>query len=228
MLFAAKLSLSLMAACSLKSVSVVTCCSCCYATACTCSRADLATHQTSPDIHGLSFMLQALADEAQCLFLRLFLRKGPWFRSNTLSYSELTDIPRSAQQLCQAGMATSLYSFAPGQGASHVITHIELSPAAADSTPAAASRVTADEQSREATGCCLTEAASCSAQLVGEVADALTVAELQPLIGKLELGSQGRVSGISKGQMLQLLKAGLEKAADSPAEVGSLMPCCTM
>ena len=44
-------------------------------------------------------------DEAQCLFLRLFLRKGPWFRLNTLSYSELSEPLVAAQELSDTAMA---------------------------------------------------------------------------------------------------------------------------
>lgn len=67
--------------------------------------------------------------------------------------------------------------------------------------------------------CSLADAESCSGQSVCEVAEALTVADLQQLMVQLELGPQGRVKGISKGQMLQLLKGGLEKANTSGAEV---------
>lgn len=76
--------------------------------------------------------------------------------------------------------------------------------------------------------CSLADAESCSGQSVCEVAEALTVAELQQLLVQLELGPQGRVKGISKGQMLQLLKGGLEKANTSGAEVmsQSVAVCC--
>ena len=164
--------------------------------------------------------VQALADEAQCLFLRLFLRKGPWFRLGTLSYSELTDTAMAAEQLCQAGMATPLYpsstlsaSFgAPNTDASPISAEAEAKTAA--STPGGSGQ--------EGQGCSLGDTESCTAQLVCEVAEALTVAELQLLMGKLELGSQGRTTGISKSQMLQLLKGVLEKVEGSPAEVGCL------
>lgn len=172
--------------------------------------------------------VQALPDEAQCLFLRLFLRKGPWFRLNTLAYSELTDIPTSAHQLCQAGMATPLYSATLPN--SPVIDSDRASKAAAvnspadaveDTSPNAANSIGFGDQCMDDVGCSLAEAASCPVQLVCEVAEALTVAELQLLMSKLELGVQGRSTGISKGQMLQLLKAGLEKVRGLSAEVGS-------
>ncbi len=82
-----------------------------------------------------------------------------------------------------------------------------------------------DEQSMQGPVCSLVQAASCSAQLVLEVAETLTVAELQLLMGKVEVGTQGRTTGISKGQMLQLLKAGLESSQGSAAEV-SLSSLC--
>lgn len=161
---------------------------------------------------------QGLGDEAQCLFLRLFLRKGPWFRLDTLSYSELTHIPSAASQLCRASFATPIYPFpraAASPAQTHPIsldTHIhptgDLQPGGSDPL--------GGEQSE---GCSPAAADSCSGQSVCEVAEALTVAELQQLIGQLELGPQGRVTGISKGQMLQLLKAGLEQAGASGAEV---------
>ena len=67
--------------------------------------------------------------------------------------------------------------------------------------------------------CSLANAASCSGQSVLEVAEALTVAELQQLILQLELSPQGKATGISKGQMIQLLKGGLERAESPAAEV---------
>ncbi|DBA85769.1 hypothetical protein WJX77_002675 [Trebouxia sp. C0004] len=171
---------------------------------------------------------KALGDEAQCLFLRLFLRKGPWFRLNTLVYSELTDIPVSAQQLCQAGMATPLYcnsasstSIAAKTGSlpetAAAAAGSPLSPGTSTSQAAVLS-IGSDEQTMQGAPCSLVQAASCSVQLVLEVAEILTVAELQLLMSKLEVGTQGRTTGISKGQMLQLLKAGLEKVEGSAAE----------
>lgn len=173
--------------------------------------------------------VQALPDEAQCLFLRLFLRKGPWFRLNTLAYSELTDIPTSAHQLCHAGMATPLYSASlpdtspaiPSGRASQAAAVNSPAGPAEDTSPSAANSTGFGDQCSDAVGCRLAEAASCPGQLVCEVAEALTVAELQLLMSKLELGVQGRSTGISKGQMLQLLKAGLEKVQGLSAEVGS-------
>ena len=185
----------------------------------------------------ICILLQALTDEAQCLFLRLFLRKGPWFRLNTLAYSELTDIPMSAQQLCQAGVATPLYPNPASSTNTAAKTGTLPQTAAAAGSPAGPGACTSqaaglsigsDEQSRQGTPCSLVQAASCSAQLVFEVAETLTVAELQLLMGKLEVGTQGRTMGISKGQMLQLLKAGLEKVEGSAAEVSLSSLFCAL
>lgn len=75
-------------------------------------------------------------------------------------------------------------------------------------------------------GCSLADAGNCSGQSVCEVAEALAVAELQQLLVQLELGPQGRVTGINKGQMLQLLKGGLDKANTSGAEVHCHLLLC--
>ena len=77
-------------------------------------------------------------------------------------------------------------------------------------------------------GCSLADAGSCSGQSVCEVAEALAVAELQQLMVQLELGPQGRVTGINKGQMLQLLKEGLEKAISYGTEVICQSLLCSM
>lgn len=160
-------------------------------------------------------MIQGLADEAQCLFLRLFLRKGPWFRLDTLSYSELTHIPTAASQLCRADFATPIHPVT-GPAASLSLTHLIPMDTHTDQTGDLQSGVA---DCSGAGGCSLADASSCSGQSVCEVAEALTVAELQQLMAQMELGIQGRVTGIGKGQMLQLLKGGLEKAGASKAEV---------
>jgi len=189
----------------------------------------------------ICILLQALTDEAQCLFLRLFLRKGPWFRLSTLAYSELTDIPMSAQQLCQADMATPLYpnpasstntaakTRSPPQTAATAAAAAAFSPAGPGTctSQAAVLSIGSDEQTMQDTPCSLVQAASCSVQLVIEVAETLTVAELQLLMGKVEVGMQGRTTGVSKGQMLQLLKAGLDNVEGSAAEV-SLRALCAV
>ena len=49
--------------------------------------------------------LQDLSEQAQCLFLRFFLRKGPWFRLSTAQYSELSDAAAAAAELEAASFA---------------------------------------------------------------------------------------------------------------------------
>ncbi len=46
---------------------------------------------------------RALPDPAQCLYLRLHSRVGPWFRSRRLNYEEIGDIPPVLAQLRSAG-----------------------------------------------------------------------------------------------------------------------------
>ena len=49
-----------------------------------------------------------MSDVAQMLFLRLFLRAGPWFKLNSLAYSECPNVPATAAELEAAGLAESL------------------------------------------------------------------------------------------------------------------------
>ncbi len=49
--------------------------------------------------------LLSLSPPAQCLFLRLLLRRGPWFTQSGLSYSEVADVGAAAEELLGAGMA---------------------------------------------------------------------------------------------------------------------------
>lgn len=42
---------------------------------------------------------------AQCLFLRLHPRRGPWFRLGGLAYAEVADACAAAQALANAGLA---------------------------------------------------------------------------------------------------------------------------
>ena len=48
---------------------------------------------------------QALPLQCQCLFLRLFQRKGPLFRLASLAYKEVPDATAAAAQLAAAGLA---------------------------------------------------------------------------------------------------------------------------
>ena len=49
-----------------------------------------------------------MSEQAQMLYLRLFLRTGPWFKLNSLSFSECDDIHATATQLEEAGLAENL------------------------------------------------------------------------------------------------------------------------
>lgn len=44
------------------------------------------------------------------LFLRLFLRSGPWFKLQTLAYSECPDPVATMDAICTTGLATQLQS----------------------------------------------------------------------------------------------------------------------
>ena len=50
---------------------------------------------------------------AQMLLLRLFLRKGPWFRLNSLAYSELGDAALAAETLVGLGFAATTVGGVP-------------------------------------------------------------------------------------------------------------------
>ncbi len=49
-----------------------------------------------------------MPETAQMLFLRLFLRSGPWFKLNTIDYSECPDTLAAMDLICEAGLATQL------------------------------------------------------------------------------------------------------------------------
>lgn len=65
---------------------------------------------------------------AQALFVRLFLRVGPWFKLANVSYSEVPDVDAAAAELSAAGLAVSLLRAPPGTRASatRALTVIEL------------------------------------------------------------------------------------------------------
>lgn len=52
--------------------------------------------------------VQELAAAPQCLFLRLFQRRGPCFRLASLAYAEVGDVAAAASDLQAAGMAELL------------------------------------------------------------------------------------------------------------------------
>lgn len=50
-------------------------------------------------------LLLSLSPHAQCLFLRLLLRRGPWFAQAGLAYPEVGDVGAAVEELLGAGMA---------------------------------------------------------------------------------------------------------------------------
>ncbi|XP_078172244.1 zinc ion binding/nucleic acid binding/hydrolase isoform X2 [Carex rostrata] len=52
--------------------------------------------------------LKSLSDAAQRLFIRLYTRKGPWFRMSKIAYPEITDPLIAAEELEEAGCLTLL------------------------------------------------------------------------------------------------------------------------
>ncbi|KAI3946577.1 hypothetical protein MKX01_014435 [Papaver californicum] len=53
---------------------------------------------------------KSLSDDSQNLFVRLFTRKGPWFRMSNISYQEITDSQQAIEELCSNGYMCSLES----------------------------------------------------------------------------------------------------------------------
>ncbi|KAI5068304.1 hypothetical protein GOP47_0016649 [Adiantum capillus-veneris] len=52
----------------------------------------------------------SLTEDAQCLFVRLSQRKGPWFRVSQINYTEISDVEQASCQLVAAGF----FSFGDG------------------------------------------------------------------------------------------------------------------
>ncbi|GIL90768.1 hypothetical protein Vretifemale_18442 [Volvox reticuliferus] len=62
-------------------------------------------HLLSSDEHALLGRLLELPAPAQCLFLRLLLRRGPWFALASITYPECGDVAVAAEALVAAGLA---------------------------------------------------------------------------------------------------------------------------
>ncbi|CAM8914894.1 unnamed protein product [Rhodiola kirilowii] len=60
-------------------------------------------HLFTDDELGFLESFAALSDDSQRLFVRLYTRKGPWFRLNTLSYVEILNIEAAAKELAEKG-----------------------------------------------------------------------------------------------------------------------------
>ncbi|KAF5199410.1 Fanconi-associated nuclease 1-like protein [Thalictrum thalictroides] len=50
---------------------------------------------------------RALSDDSQRLFIRLYTRKGPWFRMSSVSYPEIVEYQHAIKELCGAGYICS-------------------------------------------------------------------------------------------------------------------------
>ncbi|KAK6927624.1 HIRAN domain [Dillenia turbinata] len=53
---------------------------------------------------------KSLSDDGQRLFIRLYMRKGPWFRVSNISYKEITDSHQAIKGLSESGYVCSLDS----------------------------------------------------------------------------------------------------------------------
>ncbi|TDB68080.1 VRR-NUC domain-containing protein [Arundinibacter roseus] len=62
---------------------------------------------TPPELDFLD-MFDRLSEDAQCLFVRFSNRRGAFFKVNSLSYAELSDIPASLTELLTQGFAENL------------------------------------------------------------------------------------------------------------------------
>jgi Fanconi-associated nuclease 1 len=60
---------------------------------------------------------QSLSADSQKLFIRLYQRKGPWFRMSNLSYTDIVDLKSAGQELLVAGYISSSESETGSSGA---------------------------------------------------------------------------------------------------------------
>ncbi|MEM1110738.1 MAG: VRR-NUC domain-containing protein [Pseudomonadota bacterium] len=61
---------------------------------------------SAEELAWLNTLTTGLSTEAQCLYLRLAFRVGPWFRQSRLHYPEIGDIPAPLAELFAAGLVT--------------------------------------------------------------------------------------------------------------------------
>ncbi|MCL7050723.1 hypothetical protein MKW94_002963 [Papaver nudicaule] len=59
---------------------------------------------------------ESLSEDSQNLFVRLFTRKGPWFRVSNISYQEVSDSQQAIEGLCARGYLCSLESMKEPNG----------------------------------------------------------------------------------------------------------------
>ncbi|CAD7696975.1 unnamed protein product [Ostreobium quekettii] len=77
-------------------------------------------HLLSANDLTFSQSFKLLSHPSQCLFLRLFLRKGPWFRVNSLRYAEVSDMAACIQELAQQDLVTLVDK---GSGTAKTLCH---------------------------------------------------------------------------------------------------------
>lgn len=68
-----------------------------------------------------------LSRNEQCLLVRLYSRKGVWFRSDKLQYAEIADIPNTLVQLAQQKLIELSPSLTCQELATHLLTKPEMS-----------------------------------------------------------------------------------------------------
>ncbi|XP_022155223.1 fanconi-associated nuclease 1 homolog isoform X2 [Momordica charantia] len=61
------------------------------------------THLLSDDEKHFLDLFSSLSDDSQRLFIRLYMRKGPWFRMSCTSYKEISDPKQAVKELSDAG-----------------------------------------------------------------------------------------------------------------------------
>ncbi|KAF8733066.1 hypothetical protein HU200_015427 [Digitaria exilis] len=66
------------------------------------------THVFSDTEKSFLASFKLLSDDAQRLFVRIYTRKGPWFRKSTISYREIADLDHAIMELKLAGYINTL------------------------------------------------------------------------------------------------------------------------
>lgn len=72
------------------------------------------SHLFNPEEFAFLSSFSAMSGDAQRLFIHLYQRKGPWFRFNNLSYSDVADMESSVQELTAAGYMNTSETLADG------------------------------------------------------------------------------------------------------------------
>ncbi|XP_010528824.1 PREDICTED: fanconi-associated nuclease 1 homolog isoform X2 [Tarenaya hassleriana] len=61
------------------------------------------SHLFTPCEKALLESFPSLSEDSQRLFVRLYMRKGPWFRQSNISYPEVSDLERALKDLTERG-----------------------------------------------------------------------------------------------------------------------------